>query len=290
MTIQLEQLEHKFIKTNGVNLHVVQTGPEDGPLLILLHGFPDFWYGWRKQIDPLASAGYRLWIPDQRGYNLSDKPQGFMRYSRDELAKDVIGLIDAAGREKAVVIGHDWGAAVAWWAANLYPERVQKAVILNVPHHQIILDYLRTKPAQLSKSWYIFYFQIPWLPELSARFGNWKPMIDSVQRSARPGTFTESDLNEYRKAWSQPGAITAMINYYRAAPWARLPNDQRIKVLTLIIWGRQDPLLVDTLAQDSLAMCDDGRLIYIDEATHWVHHEEAGRVNQLIIEFLTQGN
>lgn len=290
MTIQLEQLEHKFIKTNGVNLHVVQTGPEDGPLLILLHGFPDFWYGWRKQIDPLASAGYRLWIPDQRGYNLSDKPQGFMRYSRDELAKDVIGLIDAAGREKAVVIGHDWGAAVAWWAANLYPDRIEKAIILNVPHHQIILDYLRTNPAQLRKSWYIFYFQILWLPEISAKLNNWKAMVDSVQRSAHPGTFTEGDFNEYRKAWSKPGAITAMINYYRAAPWARLPKDQRIKVPTLIIWGRQDPLLVDTLAQDSLAMCDDGRLIYIDEATHWVHHEEAGRVNQLIIEFLTQGN
>lgn len=290
MTIQLDHLEHKFIKTNGVNLHIVQAGPEDGQLVILLHGFPEFWYGWRKQIEPLAHTGYRLWIPDQRGYNLSDKPQGAMRYSRDELAKDVIGLIDGAGREKAVVIGHDWGAAVAWWAANLYPERLEKIVILNVPHHQVILDYLRTNPAQLRKSWYYFYFQIPWLPEISARFNNWKAMVNSVQRSAHLGTFTEADMSEYRKAWSQPGAITAMINYYRAAPWARLPKDQRIKVPTLIIWGKNDALLIPELAHASAAMCDNHQLILIEEATHWVQHEEPEQVNQHIFEFLRQGN
>ena len=111
-------MEHTTVPANGINLHVVQAGPDDGPLVLLLHGFPEFWYGWRRQIDVLAAAGYRVWAPDQRGYNLSDKPTGLDAYTIDELAADVVGLIDAAGCDRASVVGHDWGAAVAWWTAN----------------------------------------------------------------------------------------------------------------------------------------------------------------------------
>ena len=126
--------DHALIKSNGVNLHVVQAGPEDGPLVILLHGFPEFWYGWRKQIDLLAEQGYRVWAPDQRGYNISEKPNGIGAYTLDKLSADVIGLIDAAGRETAILVGHDWGAGVAWWMACKFPQRLSKLVIMNVPH------------------------------------------------------------------------------------------------------------------------------------------------------------
>ncbi|MGB0386176.1 MAG: alpha/beta fold hydrolase [Ardenticatenaceae bacterium] len=280
--------DHHYVETNGIRLHVVQAGPEDGPLVILLHGFPEFWYGWRSQIAYLAKAGYRVWAPDQRGYNLSDKPKGIAAYSLDHLSNDIIGLIDAAGEEKAFLVGHDWGAGVTWWTANKYPERLQRIVILNVPHPAVMRRTLQRSFAQLRKSWYIFFFQLPWLPESVMRRNNWEGMLRTLQESSRPGTFSEADLEHYRNAWSQPNAFTGMINWYRAImqkPPKTLPSP-RIKVPSLIIWGTQDHFLNREMVQPSLDLCDDGRLVFIEEATHWVQHEEADRVNQLISDFL----
>ena len=285
---KVQVYDHAYIETNGITLHVVQAGPQDGPLVILLHGFPEFWYGWRKQIDALAAQGFRVWAPDQRGYNLSDKPQGIAAYNLDELAADVIGLIDAAGVEKAFLVGHDWGAAVTWWTANKYPERLEKIVILNVPHHAVMRRYMLENPSQLRRSWYIFAIQLPWLPEQSLSADNFNGLARSIRRVGRPDAFSDEEIVEYRRAWSQPGAITAMLNWYRAIiqkPPQRLPSP-RITVPTLIIWGRQDAMLEQEMAQLSVELCDDGRLVFIDEATHWVQHEEAERVNQLISDFL----
>jgi epoxide hydrolase 4 len=280
-----DSYEHHTIKTNDIHLHVVQAGPQDGPLVILLHGFPDFWYGWHDQIDFLVEHGYRVWIPDQRGYNLSDKPQGIMPYHRDELAKDIIGLIDAAGREKAFVVGHDWGASVAWWLANKYPERVAKLGILNVPHHVAYFDILRKNLRQLAKSWYAFFFQIPRLPEALMRRDNYQPMIDNIRKSGRDDTFSDTDFEQYRQAWSKPGALTAMVNWYRAALRTQMPADPRIHVPTLIIWGKDDFALVPELAERSAGYCDEARIIYIENASHWVQHDAADRVNALLDEF-----
>ena len=281
-------LEHTRVPTNGVTLHVVQAGPLDGPLVILLHGFPEFWYGWHKQIDALVEAGYRVWIPDQRGYNLSDKPKGIAPYNMDETAADVIGLIDAAGRQKAHVIGHDWGAAVAWRTAMKYRERLEKLVILNVPHPTVSGRTIRRHPIQRRKSWYIFFFQIPWLPEQLIRLNNWRGFIANGLGRARPGAFSEADIDEYRKAWSQPGAMTAMINWYRAVRRTppKSPPDRRVSTPTLIIWGVHDDYIIPEAAQMSLDFCDNARLEYIESATHWVQHDEPERVNRLIVEFL----
>ncbi|HLF91024.1 MAG TPA: alpha/beta fold hydrolase, partial [Anaerolineales bacterium] len=180
-------MEQKKIRTNGIALNVAQSGLRDGPLLILLHGFPEFWYGWRKQIPFLAAAGYRVWAPDQRGYNLSDKPDRIAAYTVDILAADVIGLIDVAGQEKTILIGHDWGAAVAWWAAAAYPDRISRLIVMNVPHGVVMKKQLRRSVAQLRKSWYIFFFQLPWLPEALARMNRWSGVVQALLRSSRPG-------------------------------------------------------------------------------------------------------
>lgn len=281
-------MQDRYIKINGITLHVIEDGPENGPPVILLHGFPEFWYGWQKQIDLLASAGYHVFAPDQRGYNLSDKPKGIASYNLDLLAADVIGLIDAMGREKAFVVGHDWGAAVTWWAANKYPERLQKIVILNVPHHAVFQRTLRSSFKQMRKSWYVFFFQLPWLPEFATSRNHWRVGKQALLNSSRPGTFSDDDLKKYEEAWSRPGAYTAMVNYYRAAfqKPPRAPDSPRIVVPTLMIWGAKDVFLGREMAQPSIDLCNDGRLVFIEEATHWVQHEEPDNVNRLIREFL----
>ncbi len=281
-------MNHQYIKTNDISLHVVQAGPVDGPLVILLHGFPEFWYGWRQQIAALTEAGYRVWVPDQRGYNLSDKPAGLENYTLDLLAKDVVGLIEPAGEETAVVVGHDWGANVAWWLAAKHPERLSKMVALNVPHWAVMARQLRQNKAQRRKSWYIFFFQLPWLPEALLRRNNWALAARALQESSRPGTFSAADLEKYRQAWSQSGAMTGMINWYRAVI-RRQPTqrpDSRIRVPTLLIWGAQDRFLGQELAQPSVDLCENGRLALIPEASHWVQHEEPEQVNQLLLDFL----
>ena len=281
--------DHATIKTNGVNLHVVQAGPPDGQLVILLHGFPEFWYGWRKQIDFLAGQGYRVWVPDQRGYNISDKPNGIAAYKLNELAKDVVGLIDAAGRETALLVGHDWGAGVAWWTACSYPERLSKLVILNVPHLRVFRKTVTTDWTQMKKSWYMGYFQIPFLPE--ALFERMLPqMARGIQESARPGAFTDEDMLEYQKAWAQPGALRSMINWYRAAV-QQMPTpepDPIVKVPTLILWGKKDFALNAEMAQASLEYCKDGRLIYFENASHWLQHDEPEQVNAALKTFFSE--
>jgi pimeloyl-ACP methyl ester carboxylesterase len=276
------------IQTNGINLHVVKAGPETGQLVILLHGFPEFWYGWRNQIPALAEAGFRVWAPDQRGYNLSDKPTGVGAYAVDELARDLIGLIDAAGVVKASLIAHDWGAVVAWWAAAEYPEAFEKMVILNAPHGSVMAKHLRHNRTQRARSRYMLFFQLPWLPEYLSRQKDWDRAVQALQRTSRPGAFTDEDLKKYREAWSQPGSYTAMLNWYRAAlrHSPPPPKNKRISVPTLLIWGAKDRFLGTEMAQPSIERCDEGRLVLIEDASHWVQHDEPGQVNRLIENFL----
>ena len=170
-------------------MHVAEAGPADGPLVVLLHGFPEFWYGWRHQIGALAAAGYRVLAPDQRGYHLSDRPRGLDAYAVDRLAADVIGLIAARGRDTATVVGHDWGAGVAWWLALRHPSWLERMAILNVPHPAVLLRHLRRDPTQWLRSWYILFFQLPRLPEALLRANDYAGMARGLRRSAQAGTF-----------------------------------------------------------------------------------------------------
>jgi pimeloyl-ACP methyl ester carboxylesterase len=281
-------LEHSCIETNGIRLHVVQAGPQSGTPIVLLHGFPEFWYGWRLQIPALVEAGCRVIIPDQRGYNLSDKPEGVKTFSMDELVKDVIGLIDALGYEKVNLVGHDWGAAVAWVVADQHPERLHRLGILNVPHPEVMKRFLKRDLEQLRRSWYILFFQLPWLPEALMRAQDWSAMVRALRDSGKAHTFTDADIEKYKEAWSQPGALTAMLNWYRAAARYQMPDmkDALIRVPTLMMWGMKDVALSHRLARPSMDYCEEGNLILFPEATHWVQLDEADSVNHYLADFL----
>jgi pimeloyl-ACP methyl ester carboxylesterase len=276
-----------YVPTNGINLHVVQSGPQSGSLVILLHGFPEFWYGWRRQIQPLAESGYRVWAPDQRGYNLSDKPAGYENYQMEVLARDVLGLIDAAGVEKCYLAGHDWGAAVAWWVALRYPERLNKLAILNTPHPAVMAKTLSINISQLMRSWYMFFFQLPQIPEAILRNNDWDLMVKALTSAGKEGSFTPEDIEHYRHAWWRKGAVTSMLNWYRAA--LRLPPDfsadMRISVPTQILWGDQDAVLVVKMAHDSLEMCAQGELKIFEGSSHWIQHEQSEAVTQDLLDF-----
>jgi len=289
--------QHITLETNGIRLHCVQAGPPDGALVILLHGFPEFWYGWRQQIEPLAQAGYWVLAPDQRGYNLSDKPHTVEAYRIGILAKDVIGLIQALDRERALLIGHDWGAAVAWHTAIHYPQSIAKLGILNVPHPAVMVRTLRSSLRQIVKSWYIFFFQVPRLPEWVLSRKTYAPMRRMLKASSRQGTFNAEALDHYMQAWRQPGALTAMINWYRAMFRSGIASEGRsvegahggrVKPSTLMIWGAKDIALHRSMAQPSLEFCDHGRLVFFEQATHWVQHDEPQRVTRLLLDFLEE--
>ncbi|MDG3007869.1 alpha/beta fold hydrolase [Paludisphaera mucosa] len=286
-----DPLRHVATSTNGLSLHVVEAGPEDGPPVILLHGFPETWLCWRRQIGPLAEAGLRVLAPDQRGYDASDKPGPVSAYALDTLADDVIGLIESTGRPRAALVGHDWGGIVAWWVATRNPERVERLAILNAPHPAASRRYLLGSPRQLMKSWYVFFFQTPWLPEALCRRKNWRMLTESLLSTSRPGTFSEADLDAYRAAWSRPGAITAMIHWYRALLryGPSFGPDRRVTVPTLVLWGAGDRFLERGIAEASLDLCDRGELEFFEEATHWIQHEEPDRVNRRLVEFLRGG-
>src|SRR5215471_9059075 len=195
------RLEFRVLHINGIALHVVLAGPPRGKPLVFLHGFPEFWFGWRGQIDHFVSSGYRLIIPDQRGYNLSDKPAGIASYSIDLLAKDVIGILDTVTNSRAFVVGHDWRAAVTWYLAARYCDRVDRAAILSVPHPRVFMKNLIMNPTQLLRSWYIFFFHLPWLPEFILRKRDWALLVRALGNTFPPGVFSDSDLERYKASW-----------------------------------------------------------------------------------------
>ncbi len=280
-------LRDGYADLSEVRLHYVEAG--EGPLVVLLHGFPEFWFSWRFQISSLAGAGFQVVAPDMRGYNLSSRPSGVAAYDVDRLAVDVRDLIHERGAQSACVAGHDWGAAVAWVTAMNHPEAVERLAILNVPHPRRFLHGLR-RARQLLKSWYMFFFQLPWLPERCVRTGRWWFFRFGFEHDARPGAFTADAIDRYIEAWSQPGAVTAMINYYRAifrqSPRRAEARIRSVDAPTLVIWGERDRYLGAELAEPGRADVPNlERVVRLPDASHWVHHDDPGRVTQLLGEF-----
>jgi len=283
-------LEFRILHINGIALHVVLAGPASGKPLIFLHGFPEFWFAWRRQIDHFVLSGYRVIIPDQRGYNLSDKPPGVANYGLDLLAGDVIGILDSVAVSKAFLVGHDWGTAVTWDLAARYSDRFSRAAMLSFPHPRIFIENLITNPAQLRKSWYMLFFQLPWLPECILRRRDWTLLVGALRNTSPPGIFSETDLEHYKESWARKGSLTAMLNWYRAAllrpsKFVLDSKASRVKVPALLILGKNDQFAGEAMARESLQYCDDGHLEIFETATHWVQHEEPARLNNLLSKF-----
>lgn len=276
-----------------LRLHAAVAGPVHGPLVVLLHGFPETSYSWRHQMGALAQAGFRVVAPDQRGYALTDKHGPF---DLDTLVGDVVHLIQACGHTDACVAGHDWGAAIAWHLVDTHPDRVRRLAILNVPHPQVLeRAILRGDWRQALKSWYVLFFQLPWLPERLLSLNDYRPLRETVRRTASPGTFSAADLDEYTWAWRQPGALSAMLGWYRAhvrrmarrgPPSARRPL---IETPTLIAWGDRDTALEKSLADQSAQLVRGARVVHFPAATHWVHEDRPADVNSLLLEHFSGG-
>jgi epoxide hydrolase 4 len=285
MTAEDIELRDGYADVGDVRLHYVEAGR--GPLVLLLHGFPEFWFGWRLQIAPLAAAGFRVVAPDLRGYNLSSRPAGVAAYTSSVLADDASGLISQLGATTATLVGHDWGGTVAWYTAMKHPEVVDRLAILDAAHPRRLLQGLH-HPRQLQRSWYFFFFATPSIPEHVVRARHWH-FLRHFLRDATP-PYTQRELASYVDAWSQPGASSGMINYYRASvrePQKRVEAAIRpISAPTLVIWGERDRYLGPSLAEPAKEDVPNQRVERIADASHWVHHDAAERVNQLLIDFL----
>jgi pimeloyl-ACP methyl ester carboxylesterase len=278
-------LREGYAEIGDVRLHYMEAG--EGPLIVLLHGFPEFWYGWRLQIEPLAAAGFRVVAPDMRGYNLSTCPDDVDAYTSDKLAADIRGLIQERGAESAMLVGHDWGGTAAWATAMIHPEVVDRLAILNAAHPRKLSQGLH-HPDQLRRSWYFFFFALPGLPESVVQANRWH-FFRHFLGEAHPA-YAPEEIDRYVEAWSQPGAATGMINYYRSS--VRQNQKAAVEALrpvdapTLIIWGQDDQYLGPDLAEpdhDDVPNLD--RVVRLPDASHWAHHDQAQSVNQLLINF-----
>lgn len=282
--------QHNFIETNGINLHYVSEG--SGKLMLMLHGFPEFWYSWRHQIKEFASD-YHTVALDLRGYNDSDKPAEQSAYQMSEFIQDIKGVITGLGYEDCILVAHDWGGAIAWNFAYAYPAMVEKLIVLNIPHPAKFAQGLRT-PEQLLKSWYILAFQLPFLPEFLLQLNDYQAIKEAFLGMAIDKTaFSEADLNAYRDAAAKPGALTAMVNYYRGIfplLFNNEPEWQILEVPTLTIWGEADTALGKELTYGTEAYVRDWQIKYIPDCSHWVQQEQPALVNAYIWEFLQQSS
>lgn len=271
----------------GVRLHYVTAGAEDAPLVVLVHGFPDFWYSWRHQILPLATAGFRVVAVDLRGYNLSDKPEGVTSYGTAIVAKDIADLIEALGEKKAHVVGHDWGAGISWAFAMGHPDKLDRLALCNGPHPENMIKSMKD-PVQLARSWYIFMFQIPWLSNEICKLDDFKLLKGGFTNPAVTlGAITKEDLAVYEESYRQPGAVDAMLRYYRGMMRPSLaPKLANVEAPVLSIWGVNDPHLGRELATPPEAKVPNAKTEFVENASHWVHHEQPARVNELLLAHL----
>ena len=290
-------MDHRFVEANGLRFHCVTAG--EGPLVLLLHGFPEFWYSWRHQIPALAAAGFMVVAPDLRGFNDSDKPAGIEAYRMSQIVEDVAGLCRAFGHEQAVVVGHDWGGAVAYAFAMANPDMTRALVALNCPHPADFSQALMggKNLEQMKKSWYMFFFQFPEIPEQVLAADNFRLLKAFAYSQARRGTFSAKDLKAYTEAFSKPGALTGGINWYRAM--LRRPTHASgvgtrparlfppIGAPTLVIWGERDHFLGKELTR-GMKRHFTGKfsIRYLPGVSHWVQQEVPGRVNALLLNFL----
>jgi pimeloyl-ACP methyl ester carboxylesterase len=287
------EIRSERVQANGLDFNVNVCGEGDR-LALCLHGFPELGFSWRHQLPLLASLGYRVWAPDLRGYGQTDRPEGLDQYAIERLVEDVSALIDASGARETTLLAHDWGAMIAWQFATQRARNLERLVILNGPPPGDGRDRPGIFTRQFWRMMYVFFFQIPWLPERLLAARDYK-MIDEVFRgrtAAQPERFTDDVVRVYKEAAARPGALTAMLNYYRAL--VRGGGLKRLKARgfpvietpTLLIWGEQDPVLPPDIINDADAWVTNLSIRFIPDAGHWVQQEAPEAVNSILQEWL----
>jgi epoxide hydrolase 4 len=283
--------QHEFIEANGIRFHAVIHG--EGPTVLMLHGFPENWYSWRGQIIALADAGFRAVAIDLRGFNQTDRPPRVRDYRADKLRDDVVGLVAALGGEPIHLVAHDWGGAVAWDVAARRPELLRSLSILNSPHPGVFMHHLLHNFQQLKRSWYMFYFQLPWLPETLMAKDIKRQFVRAFRGWAhRKEAFPDEVIEAFRRPMEEPGALRAGINYYRAAfrnvsaATQKLP---KVAVPTQVIWGENDEALGKELCDDlDRVVSGPLEVHFIPDCSHWVQQEYPEAVNALLLDFLNR--
>ncbi len=269
--------EGRMIDVGDVNLHVVFAGPEDGPPIVLLHGFPEFWYAWRGPAAVLANAGFRVIIPDQRGYNRSDKPSGPAFYRIDLLVGDLVGLIDALGYARVRLAAQDVGGRVGWRMVIGHPERIVGYAVIDVSH-----PMAEGPGDENTISWYRSFLQLPFIPGYTARLLNWRLLTSNLRATSVPDAFPEPEMDQYRSAWDR--AVHSMGDWYRA-DFVPLEGTGLVKTPTLVILAEDDRFIPASATRDSMRFLKNGRLLELGTGTHWVAGEEPARIGAILAEF-----
>lgn len=284
--------EHRIVETNGIKLHVVVGG--GGPLLLLLHGFPECWATWRHVMQPLKDAGFTVAVPDLRGFNLSDKPKEVGDYVLDHVVSDLVGLIQALGFQKAHVVGHDWGGAAAWHLAQTRDDVLDKLIIINAPHPALFMKRLKRSPTQVKLAYYMFFFQLPVLPERALTRGGFKVLENMMKHQpSKQGAFDAEDVRVYKDAMGQPGAVTSSLNWYRASfregVMGRKSKNAIKRVIerpTLVLWGVDDKALPTENLEGLESVTTDLRVVRIPACSHWVQHDAPAVIVDEVVRFL----
>ncbi len=287
--------KHHYIHVNNLRMHYVTAG--EGPLMVMLHGFPEFWYSWRHQI-PVMAQRFQVVAPDMRGYNQTEKPVGVGNYRLSVLMEDIRGLVQALGRDRCVLVAHDWGGGVAWPLAMKYPQLVDRLIIMNCPPPATLMRHLQKNRTQLRRSYYMFLFQLPWLPEMALRRKDYQ-LIEKAFRgwAIDKSAFSELDIRLFKEAAAKPGALTGGINYYRAAMREAFKSllkgetpggdGGKVKCPTLVIWGENDEALGKELTYDFHQEVEGPLEIkYIPNCSHWVQQEQPELVNRYMLDWL----
>jgi pimeloyl-ACP methyl ester carboxylesterase len=266
------------IKLPNITLNVAIAGNLDGKPILLLHGYPDAWFGWEKVMKDLTKHDFRIIAPDQRGYNLSDKPKGVKAYYTQNLVQDAIDLMTHFGYDKFDLAGHDYGGYVAWIMALQFPNKVRKLLIISGLHPSILQNAKDLGWQQMIKSWYLIFFRLKKIPEWLLKKNHFKLLHDNHSFS-----LNAASRERYTAAWSQANSIESMINYYRVPP-IKIENPF-LKMPVLIIWGEKDLYLTTKAAYASLKYCPKGKLQIIKNASHWLILEETDRVVKEMVDF-----
>jgi pimeloyl-ACP methyl ester carboxylesterase len=293
-------IRHDYAEGDGVRLHYAAAGAPEPPLILFLHGFPEFWYAWARQLEEFG-RDFLAVAPDLRGYNLSGKPAEVPAYRAKHLVADIAALLRHFGKQKCTLVAHDWGGAVGWTFAAAFPQLVERLVIINSPHPAIFQRDLAGNAKQQAASSYMNFFRSPKAEAVLSENG-YARMFAMLKGCGGKSWMTEEDRAAYVGAWSQPGALTGGLNYYRASPLhpptegdpgaaaVRLdPATVTVKAPTLVIWGMDDPALLPCNLDGLAAYVGNLEVVKVEQATHWIVHEQPEFINRTIRHFL-KGN